>query len=304
MGNNNSNTDKKGLRVTKVSPNSPATNTDLMAYTDFITAVVDAGEGFNLENDFYKYVIENENKKIVLNVYNILTKKNRLIGIVASRDWPNADFLLGFKVRYESIHAAELNIYRISRVIDVNLKKEIHPLFDFLIAVNEFTFKDIGDLKEKLSLYQKCELVIFNLEDTEVRKVPINYNRKKGIGFEIASGYLHDLSYLYGLKLMENSKRKGLELEMSDLKVGEDVQLNSVTREEDIREVKEKVKETVEDIKEEKAEVSNMEKPKEEVKVESKEEAKEEAKEEEAKIEEAKVESKEEEPKETEKTDN
>ena len=212
MGNSNSTEDRKGLRITRISPQSPASKTDLQAYTDFILAIHDADKSFSLETDFYKYIIDNENKTLVLVIYNILTKKQRYIELLPTREWPGADFLLGFKVRYESVTNAEANMYRISKVVEPNLKHELQALYDFFIAVNEFEYSDINDLKRKLSLYQRCELVIYNIEDGDVRNVKVNYDRKSGLGFEIAQGYLHDLSYLYGLKMLEKAKLKDIEV--------------------------------------------------------------------------------------------
>lgn len=212
MGSNNSKEDKRGLRVTKVSPHSPASRTDLQAYTDFVIAISGTGEGFSLETDFYKFVIENEKKMLVFHVYNILTKRLRQVEVQPSRDWPGADFLLGFKVRYESITSAEANMFRVNRVVEPGLVDQVQPLYDFFIAVNEFEFSDVEDLKRKLSLYQKCELVMYNIEECGVRNVTVNSLKGKGLGFEIAQGYLHDLCYLYGLKAMERARQRDMEV--------------------------------------------------------------------------------------------
>lgn len=211
MGNKNATEERKGLRITKIAPDSPASVTDLHAYVDFIVNVHNADSSFKIETDFYKHIIDNESKTVVLVLYNILTKKHRYIELTPSRNWPNADFLTGFKLRYESINAAEQNMFRVSKVIEPSLAGEIQPLFDFFIAVAEFEYKNVEDLKQKLNLYQKCELVLYNLEDNEVRTVQVNYNRKKGLGFEITQGYLHDLCYLYGLRIIEQMKKKGIE---------------------------------------------------------------------------------------------
>ena len=71
-----------------------------------------------MERDFYKYIIDNENKDVLLIVYNIITKEKRIVNIFLNRNWPGADFLLGFRVRYESIEIATNNIYRVTRVIN------------------------------------------------------------------------------------------------------------------------------------------------------------------------------------------
>ena len=71
-----------------------------------------------MERDFYKYIIDNEEKDVLLVVYNIITKERRVVSIFLNRKWPGADFLLGFRVRYESIDVASKNIFRVTRVIN------------------------------------------------------------------------------------------------------------------------------------------------------------------------------------------
>lgn len=228
MGNKSSTEDRKGLRITKISPQSPASKTDIQPYVDFIVNLHGVEKNFNIDTDFYKYIIANENKTLVFIMYNILTKKQRYIELIPSRDWPGADFLLGFKVRYESITNAEGNMYRISKVIEPSLAVEIQPLFDFFIAVNEFEFSGIDDLKQKLNMYQKCELIIYNLEDSEIRNVKVNYDRKKGLGFEISQGYLHDLSYLYGLTILEKIRNRGINVLNNNKNAEESLGFNQI----------------------------------------------------------------------------
>lgn len=50
-----------GLRIIKIFEDSPAKQTDLCIYTDFIVDIGNKPEGFKLDRDFYKFVIMNEN---------------------------------------------------------------------------------------------------------------------------------------------------------------------------------------------------------------------------------------------------
>ena len=71
MGNANVN-ETYGLRICKILENSPANGTDLQIYSDFIIDILEKPNKFNLENDFYKFIIENENKTIHFKVYSLL----------------------------------------------------------------------------------------------------------------------------------------------------------------------------------------------------------------------------------------
>lgn len=229
MGNGASKEELQGLRVTRVSPHSPAAATDLQPYTDFVVGVKDAPDSFRLDADFYKHVIEREGSTAVFFVFNLLTGTRRAVELRLSRDWPGADFLLGFKVRHESVDAARANMYRVSAVHAEQLRDRLAPGSDFLIAVAEFVFADLADLRRKLALYRACELVVFNLREERVRRVPIQYDAKRGIGFEVATGYLHDLSYLVASKrLRERQGRGDAERERLAEEPAEEVELSEV----------------------------------------------------------------------------
>ena len=59
-----------------------------------------------MEWDFYKFIINNENKEVSLIIFNIITKEKWIVNIYLNWNWPGADFLLGFRVWYESIDLA------------------------------------------------------------------------------------------------------------------------------------------------------------------------------------------------------
>jgi hypothetical protein len=200
---NTSNTEIYGLRVIKIFEESPAASIGLGIYTDFIIDVLEKPPNFNLENDFYKFIIDHENKQINFKIFNVLTREVRVVPFKPSRDWPNADFLLGFKVRYESASSASENIFRITGLKNRNLFDRIHIQDDFFIAIVEFIYKDLDELKTKLCLYPKVEIVVYNLVKARVRTIEFELEPDQGLGFEIASGYLHDLNYL-----IQNSQKE------------------------------------------------------------------------------------------------
>ena len=223
MGNDQTNA-RYGLRITKIQENSPASSLSLSPYFDYIIDILNKPPNFNLSSDFYKYIIENEEKEVKLVIYSQITKIRRLVLMTPSRNWPNSDFLLGFKVRYENITKAEENMYRITALKNPKLKGSIFPIQDFFVAIEEIIFDDLEDLKSKLASHKRCEVVLYNLEDDEVRTVGIECGSGHGFGFEIATGVLHDLPSILNEKQIELGK-KGIKQMTEDYASSESEQI-------------------------------------------------------------------------------
>jgi len=214
MGNTNPN-EVFGHRITKISENSPASGSEFEIYAEFIIDVLEKPSQFNLETDFAKVVADHQNRTIHFKVYNILTRETRTVSFVPTRDWPNSDSLLGMSTRYESVTDAAENVYRITGVKNPDLFDRIKIQDEFFLAIVEFPFKDLADLKRQLILHTHVHLAIFSLQTHRVRIMHIEIGSQQGLGFEISSGVLHDLSYI-----LKNSQ-KSLEKEVSkDVRFG------------------------------------------------------------------------------------
>ena len=207
MGNTLS-SDIFGLRVTRVIENSPASKLGLFPYFDYVVDILEKPQNFNLSTDFYKLAIENEEKPLNLVIYNQIRRVKRIVPFIPSRNWPNSDFLLGFKVRYENISKAEENLYRITALKNKKLEICIFPNQDFLVAIDEIIYDDLDDLKLKLASHKRCQVVIYNLDDGEMRKVEVECGDGAGLGFEIATGVLHDLGIILRKKEAKLNKEK------------------------------------------------------------------------------------------------
>lgn len=206
MGNTDSN-DQFGLRIIKVHDESPASNLGLEPYFDYVVDVKEKPQNFNISTDFYKLIIEHEERELRLIIYNQITKIRRIVPFTPSRKWPNSDFLLGFKVRYENITKAEENLYRITAVKNKRLEGHIFPNQDFFVAVDEIVFNNLADLREKLISHKRCNVVLYNLEDADIRLQEVDCGGGAGLGFEIASGVLHDLSLILKDKQLKLNKK-------------------------------------------------------------------------------------------------
>lgn len=212
---------ENGFRILSVSEFSPASNLDLIPYIEFLVDVKNKPEKFQLHKDFYKFMIQNEGNEVGFIIYNILTNQKRVVRLVLNREWPNADSLLGFKVRYESFKIAQQNLFRVTRVLNPDLKEKVKEGTYFLIAVNEFIFDDLSDFREKILVYRKCQLVFFDSEVMRIQFVEMDFNKKKGLGLELGLGYLHDLAFIYNKyikeKEMEDSLSFKTEVELQSL---------------------------------------------------------------------------------------
>ena len=194
MGNDPS-SHKNCLRVITISPNSPASKTDLQPFTDFIVNIFNPPSDFNISTDFYKYVIQHENQEIKILVFNLLTGINRLVLITPSRIWPQADFLLGFQYRIENTETVQLKTFRISGVQNEVSRILFSLDSDFFIGIKELIFRDFNELKRKLAYRKTCNVVIYSLKSNSVREIEIVCTN--GLGLEFSTGFMHDLIQLY-----------------------------------------------------------------------------------------------------------
>jgi len=88
----------------------------LVEFIDFIIGIEDSKiyRLFSDEYDgFFSSIKENENKKITLDIYNILTRKIRKVTLVPNRSWKGADSLLGILVRYEDYESAHKRVLKV-----------------------------------------------------------------------------------------------------------------------------------------------------------------------------------------------
>lgn len=180
----------------------------MIPFIEFLVDVQDKPDKFLLNKDFYKFMITHENEEVGFVIYNILTKKKRVVRLKLSREWPNADSLLGFKVRYESFKLAEQNLFRVVKVLNPEHKSRIRENAFFLIAAQEFTFEDLNDFREKILHHKTCRLIFFDSEAMKVVELAMDFQKKKGLGLELGLGYLHDLPFIYHKHIKEKEKEE------------------------------------------------------------------------------------------------
>lgn len=220
------------LRVISVSPKSPEFSLGISPFFHFIVKVSPCKPDFNLERDFYQWVIENENKQVKLYLYHSLEKKLEIKEIVPNRNWPGADSLLGIKTRAETLLSAQSSVFRINGICRYDFKGVVTPREDFIIAARDFVFKDLNELKTKIERFGECQVMIYNLARNELREVGLSLQNGK-LGLEIGRGLLNDLDYNYGMfRKSQVSERKRFSQPIDRLRTGnESVELISKSRE-------------------------------------------------------------------------
>lgn len=194
MGNEPS-MNQTGLRIIFIAASSPASQTDLQEYLDFIVEIMGTKKNFNLMTDFFKFVTENEENEIKLVIFNQLTKLKRIVLLKPSRNWTHADFFLGLKFRIENFATAQKNIYRISAVKNDSIQKQIEANSDFFLGIEQILFDDLNELRIKLGALKNCDIILFNMNTKTTRKIQVDC--EKGLGLEFSVGYLHELSEIY-----------------------------------------------------------------------------------------------------------
>lgn len=202
-------------RVTTVAPNSPATDSELNSYTDFIIGVMGCPPEFNLATDFFRFLVDNEGKEVKLMVFSLLSGIQRIVILTPSRDWPDSDGVSGFKSRIENIRHAQTNTFRISGVKNEDLKDIIKLNSDFFLGIEEIIFKDLQDLKDKLAFMSKCHVIVYSVDTQQVQHLPVNCTN--GLGLEFSTGMLHQLSSIYQKSVLVGLQKAKLKEAYGDL---------------------------------------------------------------------------------------
>lgn len=107
---------------------------------------------FNLRKDFYKHIMNSENKLISLHVYSVLTQETRTVKIKPSRNWENADGLLGLKIRWALVTDPTQSIFRIVNIIPGSPASEANLVvsLDFIVGCLQFEFMDMSHFFEEI----------------------------------------------------------------------------------------------------------------------------------------------------------
>lgn len=193
------------LRIVSVNPQSPEAALGLQPFLHFIVHVSHASPNFNLEKDFYQWVIQNEEREVTIYLYHLLTREVVPKKLKPSRQWEGADALLGIKVRAERLAHAKNGIFRVNGLCRYDLKGLLYPGEDFVLTAKEFAYKEPKELKEKMKTMGGCHLVVYSLAKQTLRFEELDLCNGS-LGIEIGTGVLNDLDYNFALLTKDNKK--------------------------------------------------------------------------------------------------
>eukprot|EP00930_Biecheleria_cincta_P101430 TRINITY_DN93086_c0_g1_i1.p1 TRINITY_DN93086_c0_g1~~TRINITY_DN93086_c0_g1_i1.p1 ORF type:complete len:416 (-),score=96.13 TRINITY_DN93086_c0_g1_i1:165-1412(-) len=186
-----------GVRVFKVVPGSPAAESGLEVFFDFVIAI----NGIKLEpgeqSVFAKNIQEAENGTAKLTVYSTRANVTREV-VVRPRKWSGAG-LLGATVRFDSVDMAENHGIRVLEVFPNSPAAHagLVPYQDFLLGTPQRVFHDIDELVEVVTanLNQQLQVYVYNADSEAVRGATLIPNNAWGgdgcIGCDIGTGLLH-----------------------------------------------------------------------------------------------------------------
>lgn len=186
-----------GVRVFKVSPGSPAAESGLEVFFDFILAVNGTKMDPNQQQAFAEKIQESENKNAKLTVYNTRSNTTREVNVVP-RKWAGPG-LLGATVRFDVADPAESHGIRVLEVFPNSPAAHagLVPFQDYLLGTAQSVFHDIDELVEVVTtnINQRMQVYVYNSDTETVREVILVPNSEWGgdgcIGCDIGTGLLH-----------------------------------------------------------------------------------------------------------------
>jgi len=186
-----------GVRVFKVSPNSPAAEAGLEFFFDFIMEINGAKMEENYQDTFATEIQKSENGAAKLVVYSTRAHTTREVS-VRPRKWGGSG-LLGATVRFDNVEAAEHQGIRVLEVFPNSPAAHagLLPFQDFLLGTAQTVFHDLDELSEVVSLHlgKPMQVYVYNADTETVRDVSLAPNNEWGgegcIGCDIGVGLLH-----------------------------------------------------------------------------------------------------------------
>ena len=174
----------QAFRVIEVTPGSPAQETGLAQYLDFI--VMANGVTLQSQDQLARIVQKNIGCRVLLQVYNELTQTTRDAVVVPG---PQG---LGCSVRWDEIAPCGL------RVIDIQSNSiaecaGLRPAVDFVLGTRDEPLNDLDRLPALALKQKKLELFVFSTETQTVRKVLVSNPLNSSLGITLGAGVLNEL---------------------------------------------------------------------------------------------------------------
>ena len=229
MGTKASNSFKsKGLRVLKVAKNSPGFKAGIEPFFDFILSMTVAEKTTDFteissENTaessilsfFFEKICENLQNSIEFCVFNVFSQKKRKISMIPSKNWPNADSLLGILIRIEEIDDALTKTFKILKVLPDSASSLAGFIEkEYILGMPYYKYGDIHEFLAILTMNSEDlhkEICVFNEKTQEIRFVSMKIEKKGGLGCELGFGIINQLRPC--LDTVENTNEKNENIE-------------------------------------------------------------------------------------------
>ncbi|CRG97184.1 golgi re-assembly stacking protein 1, putative [Plasmodium gallinaceum] len=200
-----------GYRILRIYENSPASESDIEIFFDYIIQIDDLkliDSSQRIYECFMEKIRENENKVVLLLVYNCRYKKVKEVK-VTPRKW-KGNGLLGLNINYEFLNAMNEG----TRILDIfenspAFKSDLNEYSDFIIGCDNNIFRNQEELmnyininymnyiKENKEEKYKTYFYVYNCITEKIRRVEIEPNNAWGgkglLGCNIANGFLHKI---------------------------------------------------------------------------------------------------------------
>lgn len=196
---NASNNSGYGFRVLKTQPHSPAHESGLQPFLDFIVNIElsqSETKEANISNiqAFFNTIKSNENREIHVTVFNIYDRQLRKIRMIPNKSWPDADSLLGALLRYEEYITALERTYKVIQVVPNSVSEKIGFVenFDYVLGITNYLYKDLNDFIR--CLFKADEVCVLNVKENKLKFITIP-KEKCLLGCQFGEGILNQLPY-------------------------------------------------------------------------------------------------------------
>lgn len=196
---NASNNSGYGFRVLKTQPHSPAHESGLQPFLDFIVNIElsqSETKEANISNiqAFFNTIKSNENREIHVTVFNIYDRQLRKIRMIPNKSWPDADSLLGALLRYEEYITALERTYKVIQVLPNSVSEKIGFLenYDYVLGITNYLYKDLNDFIR--CLFKADEVCVLNVKENKLKFITIP-KEKCLLGCQFGEGILNQLPY-------------------------------------------------------------------------------------------------------------
>ena len=227
-----------------ISENSPARQSGLISYLDFIISA--NGVALSPDKTLNTIISKSLNCKVSLRVFNILTGELRDVQVQPSNSW-GGDGLLGATVRWENWKNTEG-----LRILEVTPESYAHqlglrPRDDYILGTESHSINDVQGFEEILNDNKNFTLFVLNGRTAQVRTVEV----KSGVrlGCTVGEGMMNSI--------------RAIEVQGSEEVEREEVKVTVLRRKKDLQEGKGVAKDDELVVGLEKKEVKEKEKEKE-----------------------------------------